>query len=173
MTDCESGIPIPIDKQQPHVDQRRPRPSPKRINRISGLIAGLVGTILVLSGCAQLKPKVINCKCPTIPLKQPPCDATDKKSKEQFLKIALQLHEIHTEAMKLANQLDLYEQGGGDEKASEEAQKGKLEIKEKLMKLLLRVKKYKEMGLKNAGLNSRISSVEDYLKRRIKDYFGR
>lgn len=171
MTSCQSDTPIPFGaaiEQQSGVDQKQPQLSSKRIKDISGLTAGLIGATLVLSGCAQLKPRPAHCYCTPLPSpsKHSSCDVTDKKSKEKFLKMALRLHKIHTEAIELASKLDLFERTG------DENEEGKPKIKGKLMNLLLLVKKYKKMSLKNTELNSRIIFVEDYLKRRIKDHFG-
>jgi hypothetical protein len=169
MTNCQSDIPTPFGaaiEQQSGVDQKQPQLPSKGIRGISGLTAGLVGTALVLSGCAQLKPSPAHCHCNPSPSKHSSCDVPDKKSKEKFLKIALRLHKIHTEAIELASKLDLFERTG------DENEEGKPKIKGKLMNLLLLVKKYKKMVLKNTELNSRIILVEDYLKRRIQDHFG-
>lgn len=172
MTICQSDVPIPFGaaiEQQPGVDQKQPQLPSKRIKGISGLTVGLVGTTLVLSGCAQLKPRPTHCNCKPSPSKHSSCDVTGKKSKEKYLKIALRLHKIHTEAMELTSELDSYEKAGDERK---EAQERKSEIKRILMKSLLLLKKYKEMVLKNTELNSTIISVEDYLKRGLKDHFG-
>jgi hypothetical protein len=169
MTSYQSDIPNPFGaeiEQQPGIDQVQPQLPSKRIRGISGLTVGLVGVTLVLSGCAQLKPRPEHCHCAPSPSKHSLCDATDKKSKEKFLKIALRLHKIHTEAIELASELDLFERTG------EENKERKPKIKEKLMNLLLLIRKYKEMGLKNTELNSRIIFVKEYLEGRIQDHFG-
>ncbi|MFH1533546.1 MAG: hypothetical protein ABID64_01290 [Nitrospirota bacterium] len=159
MISCKSETPITFGAE---TEQPQELPS-KRISGISGIAAGLVGATLALSGCAQLKPRPAHCRCDVSP---------SKKSKEKFLEIALRLHKIHTEGMELIRELDLFEKAGDETKeAREESQKRKPEIKGKLMKLLLELKKYKEMVLKNSVLNSRIISVEDYLKRSLKDHF--
>lgn len=168
MTNCQSDFPIPFGaeiEQQPGIEQKQPQLSSKRIKNISGLTAGLVSTTLVLSGCANLKSKPAHCHCPP-PSKHSSCDVPDKKSKEKFLKIALRLHKIHTEAIELVSELDVFERTG------EENKERKPKIKRKLTNFLLMVTKYKEIVSKNTELNSRIIFVEDYLKRRIKDHFG-
>ena len=148
MTSRQNDIPIPLDtateqQQQLDVVQKQPQLPSKRIHGISSLTVGLVGAAIVLSGCAQMKPRPEHCRCNPSPPKQSSCDVTDKKTKEKFLKIALRLHKIHTEAMKLTRELDSFEQAGDENKETRiDAQKRKPKIKGRLMKLFLILRKY-------------------------------
>lgn len=167
---CQNEILIPVDAAS-EVNQKQSQVSSKRIKGISGFTAGLVSATLFLSGCAQLKPKSVPCHCPA-PSPTLKTSVQSPSSKNKLLAIALRLHDLHREAMELASELDIFEQAGDSEGAKKDALQRKPKIKQRLLKILSIIRKYKEMDIKSDKLNSRIRSVEEYIKGRMQDHWG-